>query len=112
MVRTDLPLRCFYSSDAIQRETGRAATPNRWNEFNDPLKWEPALSGLRHFNALSLRASIKVVMTPCCLLLPIVLQNNVHVVIIYLGVPMTFTPQHVLKKCTSSHIQVLSSQTL
>lgn len=56
---------------SIQRESGRAATPNRWNKFNDQLKLEPTLSGLRHFNALSSRAWLKVVMTPCCLLLSI-----------------------------------------
>lgn len=70
-VRTDLPLWCFHASEAVQRESGRAANPNRWNKFNDQLKWEPTLSGLRHFNASSLRAWIKIVMTPCCLLLPI-----------------------------------------
>lgn len=70
-VQTDLPLWCFHASDAIQRESGRAATPSRWNKFNDQLKWEPTLLGLRHFNALSFRAWIKIVMTPCCLPLPI-----------------------------------------
>lgn len=71
MVQIELPLWCFHASISIQRESVRAATPNRWNKFNDQLKWEATLSGLRHFNALSSRASIKVVMTPCCLLLSI-----------------------------------------
>lgn len=71
MVQTELPLWCFHVSISIQRESGRAATPNRWNKFNDQLKWEPTLSGLRHFNALSSRAWIKVVMTLCRLLLSI-----------------------------------------
>lgn len=45
-----------WTLDAVQRESGRAATPNRQIKFNDQLKWEPMLSGLRCFNALSLRA--------------------------------------------------------
>lgn len=71
MVQTELPLWCFHASISIWRESVRAATPNIWNKFNDQLKWEAILSGLRRFNALSSRASIKVVMTPCCLLLSI-----------------------------------------
>lgn len=71
MVQTELTLWCFHASISVQRESIRAATPNRRNEFNDQLKWEATLSGLRHFNALSSRNWIKVVMTPCCLLLSI-----------------------------------------
>lgn len=71
MAWTDLLLWCFHASDAIQKESGRAATPNIWKKLNDQLKWEPTSSDLRHFSASSLSVRIKTVMTPCCLLLHI-----------------------------------------